>query len=226
MLGVLAVPVLCLLAVILGIIALFKIKRATSILKGKILAIIGIIIGGGAPLVFIALLTLSSYVSSPAITSGGRGTEVFDSSQYQGAMGKIILPYKGESLLVLIRKKDEDKRIRLFTTDGIFMVPVGTFSLSQYDIFAKDDNIKWTASGSLRLRKLYQISADTPLELEIGPPFTASIFIKEGEQNEVKLHFELIGRGGNRFIIRNSEPSFHMIAHTGSTLWQGKFKYG
>jgi len=77
--------------------------------------------------------------------------EDFNPAAYQeGSLGKITLPLKGESSLVLHEVKS-GKQIRFNTSDGLFQAPAGEYWLSSWSatLTATDEKkSKWTVSSN------------------------------------------------------------------------------
>jgi hypothetical protein len=205
-------------AIVLGIIALVTMKGK----KGKGLAIAGIVMGGIAapficisvPVIIVALAIYKTYQ-----------VDKFDPSQYQGETGSIILPYKGESTLIL-RDAKSNKSKQFSTTDGVMKVPVGTFNLWQYSAIAKDgNNSEWRASCYL-IQKQISVQSGSSEQFEVGPPFIASIDVKKKSGNQIEFAFKLIDRNNNNFTIDKDEPAFQVTSKSCDILWQGKFRRG
>ncbi|MEW6026336.1 MAG: hypothetical protein AB1599_03455 [Planctomycetota bacterium] len=70
------------------------------------------------------------------------------------------------------------------------------------------------------------VTSGSSEQLKIGPPFTASVDVKNKQNNQASITFNLKDNAGNSYTIYNSEPSFQVISHSGETLWQGKFQFG
>jgi len=219
--GVLLGLMLALVSVIMGIIALVMVRKSRGMLRGKGWAISGLIMGL-LPLLLLGGLIIYGFVMA-ASASRSYSAKPFDPSQYKGETGSIILPYKGESALTLIGKGES---IRLSTTDGTLKAPTGNYHVSSYEASGKDEkNIKWTASTYLHKTRL-SVTNGSAEQLDIGPPFTASVDVKNKTNNYVSMTFNLKDNAGNLFTIYNSEPSFQVLSQSGNILWQGKFQFG
>ncbi|MBI5777934.1 MAG: hypothetical protein HZA49_00565 [Planctomycetes bacterium] len=212
---------LALVSIIMGIISLIMIRKSKGMLRGKGWAISGLLMGL-IPLLLIGGLIIYGFVMA-ASASRSYSAKPFDPSQYKGATGSIVLPYKGESVLTLYGKGES---IRLTTADGTIKTPVGDYTVSSYEASGQDEkNTKWTASSYPRSSRVV-VKDGTPAHLAIGPPFMASVDVKSGPGNQVSMTFNLKDNAGNSFTIYNSEPSFQVISQSGDTLWQGKFQFG
>lgn len=212
---------LALVSVITGIISLVMLRKSKGMLKGKGWAISGLVMGL-LPLVLVGGLIIYGFVMA-ASASRSYSAKPFDPSQYKGATGSIDLPYKGESALTLI---GEGESIRLSTTDGTLKAPTGDYHVSSYEASGKDEkNIKWTASTYLHKTRL-SVTNGSSEQLDIGPPFTASVDVKSKPNNYVSMTFNLKDNAGNSFTIYNSDPSFQVLSQSGNILWQGKFQFG
>ena len=167
------------------------------------------------------LIIYGIYMASSQVKSSA--VKPFDPTEYKGATGTIILPYKGESALTL---RGEKENIRLTTADGTFKAPTGDYAVNSYEASSKDEkNVKWTASTYLYKTKI-SVKGGSSEELEIGPPFTASIDVKNRSDSQVSMTFNLKDKEGNSYSIYNSEPSFQVISQSGDAFWSGKFKFG
>ncbi|MFH1228527.1 MAG: hypothetical protein V1701_11585 [Planctomycetota bacterium] len=212
---------LFLLGAVLGIISLIKIRKSKGLLKGKGWAISGLIIGLIPLLMFGALIIYAIFLNS----SSGRYYQAkpFNPAEYKGEIGTIILPYKGESSLTLGGGKEI---IKLTTTDGAFKAPVGDYDAGIYEAIGNDEkNIKWIAYTYLFKTKVSVKNGSTE-QLDIGPPFTASIDVKNGSDSQVSMTFHLMDKKGNSYSIYNSEPAFQVISQSGAVIWSGKFQSG
>ncbi len=223
--GVATVGTIALGWIVLLVIGIIRIKRRSR--AGVVLTIIGGIWG----LLALSLLGFGIYGYQRAMRVSR--VEDFDLEQYEGEMGSIILPYKGESSLE-VQNKESQKRMRLSTTNGVVLAPTGRYDLCSYEVIDEDENgAKWMAQGSLYSLKSREISveADSTQDLEIGPAFTAKVTVKKKRQDEAVLDFKLIGRGGGNYTItrmdkRRKAPGFQVVDKSGDILWQGKFEYG
>ncbi len=165
--------------------------------------------------------------------AGYSEVEDFDHTQYQGETGSIVVPYHGESSLV-VADTESDKQIRLSTTDGTLIVPAGTYELFSYDVADEDENgTKWKASCYLFQLKSDKISVEpgSRQKLDIGPPFTAKVAAKSKGQGEVSFDMTLTGRDGCQYTISRAgesrkAPTFHVLGKSGNVLWKGSFTYG
>ena len=212
---------LALVSVITGIIALMKIGRSDGMLKGRAWALSGLLMGLVPLLLFAGFIIYSIVMAVSA--SRPYSAKPFNPSQYNGATGSIVLPYKGESALTLIGKGES---IRLSTTDGTLKAPTGDYQVRLYEASGQDEkNVKWTASTHLPKTKI-SVKSGSSEELEIGPPFIASVDVKNKTNNYVSMTFNLKDNAGNSFTIYNSEPSFQVLSQSGNILWQGKFQFG
>jgi len=212
---------LALVSFILGIIALMKIGRSDGMLKGKAWALSGLLMGL-VPLLLIGGLISYGFVMA-ASASRAYAAKSFEPAQYKGETGSIVLPYKGESAMTLYGKGES---IRLRTADGTFKAPAGGYTVSSYEVSSQDENnVKWTASTSPRSTSIV-VKNGASAQLEIGPPFTASIDVKNRGDNQVSMTFNLKDKLGNSYTIANSAPSFQVMSQSGDILWQGKFQFG
>jgi len=192
---------------VIGIIFIKRKSRAGVVLT---------VIGGVWGLVGLSVLGFGIYSSQRAMRVSR--VEDFDPEQYEGEMGSIVLPYKGESSLE-VQNKESQKRMRFSTTNGMVLAPTGRYDLCSYEVIDEDENgAKWTASGSLYSLKSREISveADSTQDLEIGPPFVAKVTVKKKGQDEAVLDFKLTGRGGGNYTITRMDkgrkaPGFQVV---------------
>lgn len=223
-------PIAFCLAIILGNIALIQIKRKAGILKGKGLALMGIVMGGSTPLILIAVVLIGTSVYPLFLAYSA--AEDFDPMHYKGEMGNLVFPYKGKSLLYLYTnlKSKRPRLLRLSTTTGLMMAPVGiSHCLSSYFAFAKDNyGTEWEAFCAPRIREI-TVESGSSQQLEIGPPFTASIDIKSKGADEVEFNLKMLDLGGNRAYISKSDSRsdawFQIITPSGDIVWQDKFTF-
>ncbi len=223
--GLATVGIIALGWIVLLVIGIIRIKRRRR--AGVVLTVIGGIWG----LLALSLLGFGTYTYQRAMRVSR--VEDFDPEQYEGEMGSIVLPYKGESSLE-VQDKESQKRMGLSTTNGTVLAPAGAYDLYSYEVIDEDGNgAKWTASGSLSSVESREISieAGSTQDLEIGPAFTAKVTVKKKGQDEAVLDFKLIGRGGGNYTITGMDkgrkaPGFQVVDKSGDILWQGKFEYG
>ena len=195
--------------------------------------------GGGVAMTVIGgvwgVLALSGIgIGVSAYRQVGQYTKVedFDPLQYQGPKGNIVVPHKGESSLEVTG--DGGKRMRLPTKDGVFVVPAGTYSPTSYKAVDKDSSgQEWEASSYLSLPKPGKISVKdgSRQDLDVGPPFVASVSVSAKGQEQATLDLKLTGRDGNQYTISRKgrlreAPGFEVRDKSGEVVWQGKFAYG
>jgi len=182
---------------------------------------------------WLALAACLGVLGSSAALAGERKTvENFDPVQYTGPMGILAVPIKSEGMFA-VQDTENNKILRLSSKDGSFRLPVGKYTLLGAIAYATDDNKdRWVVSYNLSSAKDREvvIEANATKALEIGPPFTASVSVtRNGDEAELSL--SLVGRGGDRAIIRKAAassdpPSFQVTSPAGQVVWQGAFKFG
>jgi len=159
--------------------------------------------------------------------------EIFDPAKYTGPAGKIVFPYKGESVLV-VQDTQSGKLYRLSTTDGTFAAPAGQYTLLGYQSVAIDENKeRWAFYANMATVKTREITvaADGSQDVAAGPPFVASVSVTKGDDGNASLSFNLLGAGGDKCIVRKANtmtdpPGFQVVSAAGEVVWQGQFKYG
>lgn len=193
----------------------------------------GAILTGLSSLWGIAAVSLAAAAFLPDLLKSRRpDTEDFDPSACQVQMGKIILPHKSESQLVLYRPS-QGRRWRFSTHDGVVLAPLGQYQLCQYSTTCEDaEKTKWTASCDLSYRKAkgLSVAVDAPCELEVGPPFKAQVTVEEPAPT-VHLNLKVTGRGGDNFTIRRADeteepPGFEVRSASGDPIQQGQLAFG
>jgi len=156
--------------------------------------------------------------------SGGPTT--FDPKHYKGPMGKIVLPYRGQSSLYV---QQGDEILILNAKQGVFQAPAGVLDVVGTEMVATDAHkVRWTASG--RMNHRLTVRRGATVRLDVGPPFTASIDVS-GRRDVVSMDFKLVGRGGDSYTVLKSQdsstpPGFKVLGKSRRTLWRGSFKYG
>jgi len=218
---------------------------AVVFLGWLVLLVIGIVRWRRRATAGIALTIIGAIWGFGAIAVGGLGAlayrqfsrairvENFDPAGYKGEMGTIVLPYKGESSLVLMSQVGA-KSIRVRAKDGVAQAPAGKYYLSSYEAVAKDQQrARWTAScfpgrQAMGSRSL-SLGAASPQQLDLGPPFTASVVVRNATGAKPILDLSITGRGGNSYTIFRGDgrpPSFQVVSRDAQVLWQGRFEYG
>jgi hypothetical protein len=167
------------------------------------------------------------------VTPGG--TNRFDPRAYRGRMGKIVVPFKGESVLYLLKDKMSaaSEPLELRTKNGTFTAPVGSFQpYVYYAVVRHNGRITWTAKSQLYRHKRIIVKANTTQQLAVGPPLDVSMEAHQQPGKTVYMTMESLGRGGEDCTIEQSgtatgePPSFQVISKAGKVVWSGKFRYG
>jgi hypothetical protein len=203
---------------IIGIVKLRRGSRTTGIILT--------VLGGGWGLVAVLLVAVGIFGYMTAMKAGR--TEHFNPDSYKGAIGRIVSKCPSPSHLV-VQYPSLKKNLELKSKEGIFIAPVGDCLLESYRLESKDSEGKeWTASGILA-GELIKVDSKIEANVEIGPPFTASVTARDLGK---KVIFTLIftdckGRSATvRKPPTERAPSFALLDKTGQTLWQGSFEYG
>jgi len=207
------------------VIGIICIKRKKKKRSGVVLTVIG----GVWSLCSLSLVLLVIHFYRQAMMFSE--IEDFAPEKHEGEMGSIVVPYKGKSELVL-QDRENNKQIRLHTSDGVISVPVGTYDFRNYKAFkADEDNAEWAISGYLFSLKEMRVEPDSRQELDIGFPLTAKVLAKTKGKKKTVFDLKLTGRSGVEYTIfrsgkRTEAPGFQILDKSGEVLWQGKFEYG
>lgn len=168
-----------------------------------------------------------------SVRSHRSAPEDFDPSTYEGETGAIVLSYRGPSSLA-IEDRETQKDLRLSTTNGVMVAPLGKYKLGVYRATKRDgDGKEWQAHtyfGSRRGAEI-EVGGDVPLPLTVGPPFTARAKSSKRAHPNVRLDFQLTDAGGAKYSIyspagRPPAPKFEITDVTGKRVLSGKFEYG
>jgi hypothetical protein len=209
------------------IIGLVRLRKKKS--GGLALTIIGGVWGAVA-IVIIAIGVYSVFQARRYMQ-----VEEFNPATYKGSTGKIVMSYKGDSMLTVMTMNNP-KRLRLTAKDGVALAPVGSYTPLQFEAeLADKDGNEWAASSTLVAKDPNQISVqpDISCEIKVGPPLKASVSIDKGgnKDDEYFLSLELTGVDGGSYSVRKLgkddwAPGFEFIDSAGKVVWQGKFEYG
>ena len=207
----------------------FGIKRIRKKTGGVVLTVVGGVWG----LLAFACGCLIAW----SVMMGFRAMQVedFDAAKFQGKMGKITLAHKGESELVLMGIGGmETKRVRFKTRDGVVSVPEGKYFPFEFTAFAQDQaGTKWRASSMLFRGAADEltVSAESPQELAVGPPFTAKVTVAKQSGSEVSFDLKVRGQGGHSYTFRGADekdasPGFEVVGPDGKVVLTDKFHFG
>ncbi|MBI5818415.1 MAG: hypothetical protein HZA88_05465 [Verrucomicrobia bacterium] len=207
----------------------FGIKHIRKKTGGVVLTVVGSVWGAFA-IVFGGLFTFF-------LVMGLRTMQVedFDPAKFQGKTGRILLSHKAESELVVMSMGGiGTKRLRFKTLDGVITAPEGKYFPFEYTAFARDPaGKKWKASCTLLGGSVddVSVSAESPRELAVGPPFTAKVTVTKEPGGEVGIDLKLTGQGGGRYTIQQMDsndtpPGFEIIGPDGKVVLKDKFHFG
>lgn len=188
--------------------------------------------GGSTALKWLAGACCLAFLGATWLAEEGQCGQIekFDPAQYQGAMGRIVLPLKGQAFL-LVMDAQGSRILHLTSKDGSFQAPVGQFKLLRYYATTTDaSQEKWIVTGTpAQDKSQLNVTADASVDLEVGPPFTASVTVTK-EQDQANLSLTLLGRGGDKCVIQKmgppEPPSFQVVAQGGQVVWSAAFKFG
>jgi len=207
----------------------FGIKRIRNKTGGVVLTVVGGVWGGLA-LCFGCLIAWSAVMGFRAMR-----VEDFDPAKYQGKTGRIALSHKAESELVLMSLGDmSPKRIRFKTLDGVVCVPEGKYFPFEFTAFAQDQaGRKWKATCCLirGAEDEIAVSAESPQELAVGPPFTAKVAVTKQSGDGVGFDLKVTGQGGHSYSFRRADapeapPGFEVVGPDGKAILKDKFHFG
>lgn len=222
---ILLCPILCFASLILGIIAMWRIKKIAFALKGKGMALSGLIVGGFSTLLWGGLIVFAAVMIIPAFSRQSE-IEQFDPVHYKGPMGTITIPYQGNSFLYVIDTAT-NKQMSLAGNKGVISAPAGTFELLAYQAICPDEhNYPSIACSLWKSRTTITVENNSTQQLEVGPPFTASIVIKSSNQDTITMDCNLRDRGGNPARLPGQDEGFLAASQSGGILWQDKFPRG
>jgi len=176
----------------------------------------------------------------------------FDAETYKGKTGRILVPFTGPCTLYVVQGggAGSAKIVRMPGCDGTIVCPAGTFTLNsltasildaeRHEVwrlsfqFAKfvarltvGGRVANVASGWQRLA----MGAGSVYELDIGPPYTASVTVEQIEvrgQKKVQMLLSIKDHNGSPVTITagSSVPGFQVVSKQGEVLMRGKFQYG
>ncbi len=157
----------------------------------------------------------------------------FDPAAYEGETGEVHLTWDGPCELTVFCTTD-DRRWLLSGEEGRVVGPVGDYRISSWTLNATDDNGRtwsarghsWGQQGPSRVR----ITADDPVRLEVGPPFTAHLHIDTRGTDRVEISLSIVGSEGASYAIapqgRPRAPSFEVLDASGRVIWSDDFEFG
>jgi len=157
-------------------------------------------------------------------------TEVvpFDAASYAGETGTIRIPFTGDVRLTVNRTNEQ---FELCGSDGLVVAPAGEMKPSRFEGRLQHEGEEWTTSAWLgRRNTTLTVSPEEGAELDVGPPFTATIHSKLRGDRQVALDFRLRGSGPEIYTIRGPKgrlpPRFELRDQQGQVVLSGKFAYG
>jgi len=157
----------------------------------------------------------------------------FDPATYKGKTGQIVTPLKGDVSLNLL-KSGEDTRFELVEIkgqDGKFVVPTGDYRVMSCDQAIVRDGTTWDIShNALPSSQKLAVTPGSKSELNIGPPYTASIKVDSIHNKKLNLSLAITGHSGEKCSIVNQStskaPGFQILSKSGDVLQEGTFEYG
>ena len=154
----------------------------------------------------------------------------FDARTYRGRTGTVSLPYEGKVALHMFSRDESKNRFSRFEgNNGVVVVPAGNYTLYGYSVTVKDRNGRPVhVSGGWRTRAL-TIAPGGSQQIVAGPPFVASITVKQSGSSKVNMDLRITGSGNEAATIygpSGKEPGFQVLSKSGEVLTTGSFRYG
>ena len=195
----------------------------------------------------LAVLAVAGFTWAAVSASRSFQQKDFDADTYEGRMGKITVPYKGECRLSLLLGRAERtlnpfasfRHLRLTGQDGEFLCPTGkVVSVTTIEIREKDQReAPWVARGSLAsfggAFGEHEIRESEVLHLKVGPPFTAVAEARQEDDGTASVDLTIAGQGGDLYQIlkegedeSNNAPKFQVLGAAGEVLWEEQTEYG
>ena len=130
------------------------------------------LIWGGVWGVLALLFIIYSSILAKSIQKQYQAEDFNPAAYQEGNLGKITLPFKGESSITLRDQKSE-KQIRFKTSDGFFQAPPGEYSLSSWIgtlTFTDKNKSSWTKSTShynytSQEKRIFSVTSGSSTEL-------------------------------------------------------------
>ena len=156
-------------------------------------------------------------------------TVAFDPLTYAGPTGKIVTPLKGDLALSLLGTRGGGRMqlLKLTSEDGAFIAPTGDYRLMSCDQAVTHGGSEWRLSS--RVGRSFNVLPGSSLQLDLGPPYTASVQVGGMRGDRVDLRLKMIGQAGESCSITggsSAPPGFQILSMTGQVLQEGKFRYG
>lgn len=160
--------------------------------------------------------------------------QVFNPATHQGPTGTVIVAHKGTSSLTLFSAgATQPGRIRIDGKTSSLTVPVGTYSLWNYEITELDaTKHAWRASSILAgatTGGLLVVNAKSSQTLDVGPPLAAQVVIGASSKSKADFTLALRDKAGHSWSISGGAPEaskgsgFEVRDKAGKVLWTGKF---
>ncbi|MGE5530657.1 MAG: hypothetical protein ACM3VW_00900, partial [Bacteroidota bacterium] len=126
--------------------------------------------------------------------------EDFNPLTYRGVTGLINTPYRGSCTLTA-QDWREQTRARYVSANGSFVVPVGTYRLNEFAVSARSaDGGSYEGHSWLDPRMRVEVTNDKPQQLQMGPPYTAQISVRE-QSGKVYMSLAVKDSGGYEVTI-------------------------
>jgi len=213
-----------LLAWLAPLIAGLKLLNGPKRTSGIVLTVIGILW---------AIPSLMGLVLGVMYWTGARSNfeiKDFIPGQSQAVLGIIHTSHHGAGRLVL-RPQTGKSATRYTSADGTFQVPVGTYRVEEFAATATDAQGKqWEGVTAFPLKTPAEVTAQTPVEIKVGPPYKAQVKVEQFGATE-RLSLELTDSANGTASLRKGmttppPPSFQLCDKKGKVLYNGKFAYG
>lgn len=160
--------------------------------------------------------------------------EDFNAATYTGKTGRIVIPHKAEATISRYYINQSNAAIhvvRLNSTNGCFVAPVG--KTSWYISLTKDDpdGTKWSAGASVSSNDM-EVKEDQVLNLDVGQSLKASIEVKPGTDGLVSMSLKVVDQTKRLFSISDNtpnqtkfKPGLQVLDLAGKVIWERALEF-
>jgi hypothetical protein len=118
--------------------------------------------------------------------------------------------------------------------EGKWELPPGKYTTRSFGLSRSVGDEKWTLAGSQpNQARYFEIKAETPAVLPLGPPFALGYSVDKASGEAVSIGLKVAGLSGETYAAgatkgqrQEPAPQFTIISEAGDNLAQGSFEYG
>lgn len=181
----------------------------------------------------ISVILLSFTILSISRITRQLQSETFDAASYKGQTGTITLPWNDTFTLQFIGASSNGGNLNIIGKAGSAAAPTGTFTIGMVYLSSVISNTPlftattWPNNPTSRM---VSVKANEQTALSFGPPFTASVKVKQDGTTNVVFDYKLEDSAGNSWRVSSMKETknvgFTVSDKTGKVVWKGHFQYG